>query len=59
MTRVLIVHHDLDLAGQEADALRQFGYFDRFLTVGVAIDFALFWASLASKAEPSRSKQRP
>jgi hypothetical protein len=26
MTRVLVVHHDLDLAGQEADALRRFGY---------------------------------
>jgi hypothetical protein len=26
MTRVLIVHHDLDLAGQEADSLRRYGY---------------------------------
>jgi hypothetical protein len=26
MTRVLVVHHDLALAGQEADALRRFGY---------------------------------
>jgi hypothetical protein len=26
MTRVLIVHHDLDLAGQEADSLRRFNY---------------------------------
>lgn len=26
MTRVLVVHHDLDLAGQEADALRRIGY---------------------------------
>jgi hypothetical protein len=26
MTRVLVVHHDLDLAGQEADALRRLGY---------------------------------
>jgi hypothetical protein len=26
MTRVLVVHHDLDLAGQETDALRRFGY---------------------------------
>jgi hypothetical protein len=26
MTRVLVVHHDLDLAGQEVDALRRFGY---------------------------------
>jgi hypothetical protein len=26
MTRVLVVHHDLDLGGQEADALRRFGY---------------------------------
>lgn len=26
MTSVLIVHHDLDLAGQEADSLRRFGY---------------------------------
>ena len=26
MTRVLVVHHDLDLAGQEADSLRRFGY---------------------------------
>lgn len=26
MTRVLVVHHDLDLAGQEADALRRYGY---------------------------------
>ena len=26
MTRVLVVHHDLELAGQEADSLRRFGY---------------------------------
>jgi DNA-binding NtrC family response regulator len=26
MTRVLVVHHDLDLGGQEADALRRYGY---------------------------------
>ena len=26
MTRVLVVHHDLDLGGQEADLLRRFGY---------------------------------
>jgi hypothetical protein len=26
MTRVLVVHHDLDLAGQEADSMRRFGY---------------------------------
>lgn len=26
MTRALVVHHDLDLAGQEADALRRIGY---------------------------------
>jgi hypothetical protein len=26
MTRVLVVHHDLDLAGQEADSLRRHGY---------------------------------
>jgi hypothetical protein len=26
MTRVLVVHHDLDLGGQEADSLRRFGY---------------------------------
>ena len=26
MTRALVVHHDLDLGGQEADSLRQFGY---------------------------------
>jgi hypothetical protein len=26
MTRVLVVHHDLDLAGQEVDALRRYGY---------------------------------
>ena len=26
MTRVLVVHHDLDLAGQEADSLRRFVY---------------------------------
>ena len=26
MTRVLVVHHDLDLAGQEADSLRRIGY---------------------------------
>lgn len=26
MTRVLVVHHDLDLADQEADSLRRFGY---------------------------------
>lgn len=26
MTRVLVVHHDLGLVGQEADALRRFGY---------------------------------
>ena len=26
MTRVLVVHHDLELAGQEADLLRRFGY---------------------------------
>jgi hypothetical protein len=26
MSRVLVVHHDLDLAGQEADALRYLGY---------------------------------
>ena len=26
MTRVLVVHHDLELAGQEADALRRYGY---------------------------------
>jgi hypothetical protein len=26
MTRVLVVHHDLDLAGQEADSLRRLGY---------------------------------
>jgi hypothetical protein len=26
MTRVIVVHHDLELAGQEADSLRRFGY---------------------------------
>ena len=26
MTRVLVVHHDLELAGQEADSLRRLGY---------------------------------
>jgi hypothetical protein len=26
MTRVLVVHHDLDLGGQEVDSLRRFGY---------------------------------
>ena len=26
MTRALVVHHDLDLAGQETDALRRLGY---------------------------------
>ena len=26
MTRVLVVHHDLDLAGMEADSLRRLGY---------------------------------
>ena len=26
MTRALVVHHDLDLGGQEADALRRIGY---------------------------------
>jgi hypothetical protein len=26
MTRVIVVHHNLDLAGQEADSLRRFGY---------------------------------
>ena len=26
MTRVLVVHHDLDLGGMEADALRRYGY---------------------------------
>jgi len=26
MTRILVVNHDLDLAGQEADSLRRFGY---------------------------------
>jgi hypothetical protein len=26
MTRVLVVHHDLELAGQEADSLRRYGY---------------------------------
>jgi hypothetical protein len=26
MSRVLVVHHDLDLAGMEADSLRRFGY---------------------------------
>ena len=26
MTRVLVVHHDLDMAGQEVDSLRRFGY---------------------------------
>ena len=26
MTCILVVHHDLDLAGQEADSLRRFGY---------------------------------
>jgi hypothetical protein len=26
MTRVLVVHHDLDLAGQEVDSLRRLGY---------------------------------
>jgi hypothetical protein len=26
MTRVLVVHHDLDLAGQEAESLRRLGY---------------------------------
>jgi hypothetical protein len=26
MTTALVVHHDLDLAGMEADALRRFGY---------------------------------
>jgi hypothetical protein len=26
VTRVLVVHHDLDPAGQEADSLRRFGY---------------------------------
>ncbi len=26
MTRVLVVHHDLDLGGMESDSLRRFGY---------------------------------
>src|SRR5207237_6995087 len=26
MTRILVVHHDLELAGQEADSLRRLGY---------------------------------
>jgi len=26
MTLVLVVHHDLDMAGQEVDSLRRFGY---------------------------------
>jgi hypothetical protein len=26
MTRVLVLHHDLDLAGQEVDSLRRLGY---------------------------------
>jgi hypothetical protein len=26
MTRVLVVHHDIDLADQEADSLRRYGY---------------------------------
>ena len=26
MTRVLVAHHDLDMAGQEVDSLRRFGY---------------------------------
>jgi hypothetical protein len=26
MTRALVVHHDLDLGGMEADSLRRFGY---------------------------------
>ena len=26
MTRALVVHHDMDLGGQEADSLRRFGY---------------------------------
>ena len=26
MTRALVVHHDIDLADQEADSLRRFGY---------------------------------
>jgi len=26
MTRVLVVHHDLDMAGQEVDSLRRLGY---------------------------------
>jgi hypothetical protein len=26
MTRVLVVHHDLDLADQDAESLRRFGY---------------------------------
>jgi hypothetical protein len=26
MTRVLVVYHDLDLADQEAETLRRFGY---------------------------------
>lgn len=26
MTRVLVVHHDLEMAGQEVDSLRRFGY---------------------------------
>jgi DNA-binding NtrC family response regulator len=26
MTRVLVVHHDIDLADEEADALRRYGY---------------------------------
>jgi DNA-binding NtrC family response regulator len=26
MTRILVVHHDLDLAGQEVDSLRRLGY---------------------------------
>lgn len=26
MTRVLVVHHDVDLADEEADALRRYGY---------------------------------
>jgi hypothetical protein len=26
MTRVLVVHHDIELAGQEVDSLRRFGY---------------------------------
>lgn len=26
MTRVVVVHHDMEMAGQEADSLRRFGY---------------------------------